>query len=164
MTLAAHTTYKLLNFIIFPFHFQILNRENVALVAKFAPKDDPNATFVVATTHLLYNPRRQDVRLAQVQVLLAELDRIAYEDDGRYAPVILTGDLNLKPYSAPYTLLTRGSLQYENLQARTLERNEGNVVERSGKRLLPPGLGITDDCQHAHMVTSKTRNQTKVSV
>lgn len=142
---------------------QILNRENVAIIAKLAPKDDPSATFVVATTHLLYNPRRQDVRLAQVQILLAEIDRIAYELDGHYAPVILTGDFNLKPYSAPYKLLTRGQLRYENLQARTLEQHDGNVVERSGKRLLPPGLGITDDCQHAHVVTSNVRNQTKVS-
>lgn len=97
-----------------------------------------------------------------MQILLAELDRVAYEPDGRYSPVILSGDFNLKPYSAPYKLLTRGQLQYENLQARTLEHNEGNVVERSGKRLLPPGLGITDDCQHAHVVTSNVRNQTKV--
>lgn len=116
----------------------------------------------MATTHLLYNPRRQDVRLAQVQVLLAELDRIAYEDENRYAPVILTGDFNLKPYSAPYKLLTRGSLNYEHLQARTLEGSDGNAVERSGKQLLPQNLGITDDCQHAHVVISNSRNQTKV--
>lgn len=59
-------------------------------------------------------------------------------------------------------LLTSGSLQYENLQARTLDKNDENVVERSGKKLLPSGLGITDDCQHAHVVTSNVRNQTKV--
>lgn len=60
----------------------ILNRDNVAIIAKFAPTDNPNAEFVVATTHLLYNPRRQDVRLAQTQVLLSEIERIAYKKDG----------------------------------------------------------------------------------
>lgn len=57
----------------------ILNRDNVAIIAKFAPKENPAAEFIVSTTHLLYNPRRQDVRLAQTQVLLSELERIAYK-------------------------------------------------------------------------------------
>lgn len=60
----------------------LLNRDNVAIIAKFAPKDNPEAEFVVATTHLLYNPRRQDVRLAQTQVLLSELERMAYKKHG----------------------------------------------------------------------------------
>jgi protein angel len=67
---------------------------------------------VVCTTHLLYNPRRQDIRLAQVQVLLAELDRHAQKFDEKgqktYLPVIITGDFNLQPYSAPYNLITNG--------------------------------------------------------
>lgn len=142
-----------------------MNRENVAIVAKFSPKTDPNCTFVVATTHLLYNPRRQDVRLAQVQVLLAELDRIAFAADSKYVPVILTGDFNLKPYSAPYKLLTRGQLRYEELLPRTLEKphNGGGRQEHTGKQLLPKNLGITDDCQHIHVVTTNERNFTKVS-
>lgn len=65
--------------------------------------------FVVATTHLLYNPRRQDVRLVQIQILLAELDRISkIHDIEANVPVILTGDFNLQPNTAPYNLLTKG--------------------------------------------------------
>ncbi|XP_063699923.1 protein angel [Culicoides brevitarsis] len=143
---------------------QLLNRENVALVAKLSPKSDPNCTFVVATTHLLYNPRRQDVRLAQVQVLLAELDRIAFSQDSKYVPVILTGDFNLQPYSAPYKLLTRGQLRYDQLMSRTLEkpRNNEQHYDCTGKQLLPKNLGITDDCQHLHVVTTNERNYTKL--
>lgn len=59
----------------------VLNRDNVAIVAKLALKSNPEVEFVVATTHLLYNPRRQDVRLAQTQVLLAEVERIAHKQD-----------------------------------------------------------------------------------
>jgi hypothetical protein len=91
-----------------------LNRENVAIIAKFSLKKDPAIQFVVATTHLLYNPRRQDVRLAQVQVMLAELDRHAQtidkNGDKLYLPVILTGDFNLQPYSAPYNLIISGKI------------------------------------------------------
>lgn len=117
---------------------------------------------MVATTHLLYNPRRQDVRLAQIQVLLAELDRIATAPHDRYLPVILTGDFNLQPLSAPYRLLTRGALKYDSLKAKTLERAESSEIEKSGKILLPPTLGITDDCRHAHVIEKKPANSTKV--
>uniref|UniRef100_A0A336N0R2 CSON007738 protein n=1 Tax=Culicoides sonorensis TaxID=179676 RepID=A0A336N0R2_CULSO len=143
---------------------QLLNRENVAIVAKLSSKSDPSCTFVVGTTHLLYNPRRQDVRLAQVQVLLAELDRIAYSADSKYVPVIMTGDFNLQPYTAPYKLLTKGQLKYDALLPRTLEkpRNDDNRQECAGKQLLPKNLGITDDCQHIHVVTTNERNFTKL--
>lgn len=59
----------------------VLNRDNVAIIAKFSSKQNPQNEFIVATTHLLYNPRREDVRLAQTQVLLSEIDRISFKKD-----------------------------------------------------------------------------------
>uniref|UniRef100_A0A182QN36 Endonuclease/exonuclease/phosphatase domain-containing protein n=1 Tax=Anopheles farauti TaxID=69004 RepID=A0A182QN36_9DIPT len=131
-----------------------LNRENVAIVAKLALKANPRAKIVVATTHLLYNPRRQDIRLAQVQLLLAELDRFAYSgtnENGipRYDPVVLCGDFNLQPFSAPYELLLTGNLRYEQLASRSLRPTNSHGYEYPlGKYFLPPALGITDKCQH----------------
>lgn len=57
----------------------VLNRDNVAIIAKFAPLNNESAEFIVATTHLLYNPNRQDVRVAQTQILLTELERMAFK-------------------------------------------------------------------------------------
>lgn len=57
----------------------VLDRDNVAIIAKFSPRNNPTNEFVVATTHLLYNRRREDVRLAQTQVLLSEVDRISFK-------------------------------------------------------------------------------------
>lgn len=57
---------------------ELLNRDNVGIIAKLALRDNPETQVVVATTHLLYNPRRNDVRLAQIQLLLAEIERIAF--------------------------------------------------------------------------------------
>ena len=48
-----------------------LNRDNIGLLAKFADRNRPEKLLCVATTHLLYNPRRVDVRLAQIAVMLA---------------------------------------------------------------------------------------------
>ena len=47
-------------------------RDNVGIVCRLIPrgKNDLPA-FVVGTTHLLFNPKREDVRLAQMAVFLA---------------------------------------------------------------------------------------------
>ncbi len=57
----------------------ILDRDNIALLAKFRHKArGQNHMFVVATTHLLYNPRRDDVRLSQMVLLLAGKKRFPF--------------------------------------------------------------------------------------
>ena len=51
---------------------ETLDRDNVAILAKFRPRKRASfSKFCVATTHLLFNPRRHDVKLAQVALLLA---------------------------------------------------------------------------------------------
>ena len=55
----------------------------------------------------------QDIKLAQIQLLLAELDRFAFcglDPDGRpkYYPIIFTGDFNLEPTSALIRFMTEG--------------------------------------------------------
>lgn len=105
-----------------------MNRYNVGIIAKFASRRLSDVELVVATTHLLYNPRRDDIRTAQLQILLAELDRMsAHSRTEQPLPIILTGDFNCLPYSAPYRLIYDGHIHSDN---------------------LPLRLGITDDCQH----------------
>jgi protein angel len=47
-----------------------LDKDNIGLLAKFR-SFKTRVEFCVATTHLLYNPRRHDIKLAQVVLLLA---------------------------------------------------------------------------------------------
>jgi protein angel len=44
----------------------LLDRDNIGLIVRLSVDGHQ---LVVATTHLLYNPRRNDVRLAQVKIL-----------------------------------------------------------------------------------------------
>lgn len=111
--------------------------------------------FIVATTHLLYNPRRHDIRLAQTQVLLAELDRMSYRELKQPGcprrdplPIIITGDFNLEFSSEAYKLVTEGFVRLDRL----------SLPQRG--RLLPIHLGITDNCQHFNVVTSNQRKET----
>lgn len=91
----------------------LLNRENVAILAKFRLKQPTsteestkdNNEVIVATTHLLYNPRRADVRCAQVSKLLTELRCFATDSTQNATPVILTGDFNSELHTAPMQLL-----------------------------------------------------------
>lgn len=102
----------------------VLDRDNVGLVALLKPKDfdrcDPDFRLCVSTTHLLFNPRRGDIKLAQLCLLLAEIDRMAFRGVGAenrpsYFPVILCGDMNSEPHSPLYSFVTHGALHYAGL-------------------------------------------------
>ncbi|CAN8009742.1 unnamed protein product [Ixodes pacificus] len=104
----------------------VLDRDNVAIVALLKPRAadgrfSPDFRLCVSTTHLLFNPRRGDVKLAQLCLLLAEIDRLAARGgagaDGapHYFPVVLCGDMNSRPHSPLYRFVTRGRLNYAGL-------------------------------------------------
>jgi hypothetical protein len=97
---------------------------------------------------LLHNPRRQDIRLAQVQVLLAELDRHARtidESNGTktYLPVILCGDFNLQTsssllgYLSTFIFFSTGNyydviLIFISYGSLTLIQISGTVIKQRG--------------------------------
>lgn len=113
----------------------ILNRDNIGIMVHLIPRELPSSPLVVATTHLLYNPRRTDVRLAQMQLFLAEIDRFAYFNNGResgHLPIILTGDFNATPDSAVIKLLDRGHV------------SAGPYRDSSDWKRI----SVTDNCQH----------------
>ena len=121
----------------------LLDRDNVGQVLRLLPRteSEPGPPLLVATTHLLYNPRRPDIRLCQAALLLAELDRAAYQPGGPACPVILCGDLNSSRGSPALQLLEGGSCRYPGLP-----------YGRAGSRkmpakLLPDTLGLSDSCQ-----------------
>ena len=136
---------------------ELLSRDNVGIVAKLAVKENPETQLVIATTHLLYNPRRNDVRLGQSQLLLAEIERIAFLENtpmgSKYLPVILTGDFNLEPNSGVYQFITKGSFEYQG-KGRNLEPTEYRTLSNS---LIPPRLYITDNCQHFNILRHRLR-------
>lgn len=125
----------------------VLNRDNVAVVAKFALKLHPTREFVVATTHLLFNKKRDDVRLAQLQLLMASVDKISYKEIRKgnsncYLPVIITGDFNSPPLSPIYNFMVESRFTYDE-------------ISRTGKTLIPPSLNVTDNCEHLDVVKKR---------
>ncbi|XP_029984228.1 protein angel homolog 2 isoform X1 [Sphaeramia orbicularis] len=133
----------------------LLDRDNVGLVLLLQPKDatcqsDPSASICVANTHLLYNPRRGDIKLAQLAILLAEIHRLTRLPDGSTSPVLLCGDFNSTPCSPLYSFLTTGCLDYTGLQIGMVSGQESSP---RGQRLLTSpiwsrSLGISRSCQY----------------
>ena len=63
----------------------ILDRDNVGIILLLRPSSSiysgTTRAICVATTHLLFNPRRGDVKLAQLMMFLAEIDKVAAQGD-----------------------------------------------------------------------------------
>lgn len=143
--------FKLMNYCVVEFNrrefSRLLDRDNVALIGVFKSVCNDAASdelIVVATTHLLFNPKRGDIKLIQLRWLLAELDRLAYRgrDDRTgcviYHPVILCGDMNSLPDSPLHSFLRHGHLNCIGL----------NVGDISGQK---DGKGIGKLIQEADL-------------
>ncbi|XP_047194133.1 protein angel homolog 2 [Hippoglossus stenolepis] len=137
----------------------LLDRDNVGLVVLLRPnKCDPSGFICVANTHLLYNPRRGDIKLAQLAILLAEISRLSRLPDGSTNPVLLCGDFNSTPLSPLYGFLTTGCLDYRGLQIGMVS---GQEKTPRGQRLLTSpiwsqSLGINPRCQYENKLTAES--------
>ncbi|KAM9840015.1 protein angel homolog 2 isoform 2-T2 [Aulostomus maculatus] len=147
----------------------LLDRDNVGLVVLLQPNDtqaDPASFICVANTHLLYNPRRGDIKLAQLAILLAEITRLSRLPDGSSSPVLLCGDLNSTPWSPLYNLLTKGYLEYGRLPVTMVS---GQEKTSRGHRLLStpiwsPCLGISQQCQYEATPTAEPPSSSSTAV
>jgi len=149
----------------------VLDRPNVALLMLLEPVVDSRRTWssstcvCVANTHLLFNPGRGDVKLAQLMFLFAAIDEMAgmtAEPCPKYHPVILCGDLNLEPFSILYDFIVDGSLHFEGLPMKAVS---GQKHDHSGHRLrlqhfLPPQVDVTDFAQFFE-ITEHRRNASR---
>nr|XP_013796033.1 PREDICTED: protein angel homolog 1 isoform X1 [Apteryx mantelli mantelli] len=151
----------------------ILNRDNVGLVLLLQPLLPEGldlkmvSPLCVANTHVLYNPRRGDVKLAQMALLLAEIDKIAKTTEGSYYPVILCGDLNSVPDSPLYKFIRNGQLSYHGMPAWKVSGQEDFSQQLHPRKLLAPlwpsSLGVTDNCQYVSLCPSKKLDRRKYS-
>ncbi|NWW03151.1 ANGE1 protein, partial [Oreocharis arfaki] len=144
----------------------ILNRDNVGLVLLLQPVLPEGlglkavSPLCVANTHVLFNPRRGDIKLAQVALLLAEIDKIARTTEGSYYPVILCGDLNSVPDSPLYKFIRNGELSYHGMPAwKVVSGQEDFSQQLYSRKLLAPlwpsSLGVTDRCQYVTLCQPK---------
>ncbi|XP_046341861.2 protein angel homolog 2-like [Haliotis rufescens] len=146
----------------------LLDRDNIALILELVPRTNVYQGRVgklcVANTHLLFNPRRGDVKLGQLMVLMAELDKCAFNSSSdrtspvSYSPVLLCGDFNSEPHSDLYKFIARGYLQYQGLIARFLSGQKDGRYGRDVRLkqdFFCPSFGITDQCQYRNVIDTR---------
>ncbi|KAK1170668.1 hypothetical protein AOXY_G7582 [Acipenser oxyrinchus oxyrinchus] len=148
----------------------LLDRDNVGLILLLKPTatQSPAPSICVANTHLLYNPRRGDIKLTQLAMLLAEIGRVSVQEDGSCCPIILCGDFNSVPGSPLYSFVKEGKLDYEGL---LISKISGQEQTPRGQRILsvplwPKSLGISHSCQYEtgyHSNTDKSTDDTEDS-
>ncbi|XP_069714693.1 protein angel homolog 1 isoform X1 [Phaenicophaeus curvirostris] len=151
----------------------VLNRDNVGLVLLLQPLLPEGldlkavSPLCVANTHVLFNPRRGDIKLAQMALLLAEIDKIAKTTEGSYYPVILCGDLNSVPDSPLYKFIRNGELSYHGMPAWKVSGQEDFSQQLYSRKLLAPlwpsSLGVTDNCQYVTLCQPKKQDRRKYS-
>ncbi|XP_072350286.1 protein angel homolog 1-like isoform X2 [Scyliorhinus torazame] len=147
---------------------ETLNRDNVALLVLLRPLSPDCAQesskfpdICVANTHLIFNPRRGDIKLTQLAVLFAEIEQVvhtAYADD-TCCPIILCGDLNSVPESPLYKLIRNGELYYYGMPTWKVSSQEDCSQQMCSRKLYgplwPSRLRITDNCQYVDMCEKK---------
>ncbi|NXW06726.1 ANGE2 protein, partial [Fregetta grallaria] len=140
----------------------LLDRDNVGLVLLLQPRFHykTNAAICIANTHLLYNPRRGDIKLTQLAMLLAEIASVAPQKDGTFCPIIICGDFNSVPGSPLYRFIKEGKLNYEGL---AIGKVSGQEQFPRGQRILsipiwPKKLGISQNCVYEIKQQQKEEN------
>jgi mRNA deadenylase 3'-5' endonuclease subunit Ccr4 len=98
-----------------------------------APKGDVDCSILIANIHVLFNPKRGDIKLAQVRTMLEEADRIAKNSKFGGCPIIACGDFNSAVGSPMYNFITRGKLDLHSTDRRTIS----GQIEASGRRGWP---------------------------
>lgn len=88
--------------------FPRFQKDNIALnlILSFKNSNSSERRLCIVNTHIHANPKNSDVKLWQVYYLLNNLQ--AFVHDNSDIPLVLCGDFNSLPGSAPHTLLTKG--------------------------------------------------------
>ncbi|XP_073109895.1 carbon catabolite repressor protein 4 homolog 3 isoform X1 [Elaeis guineensis] len=83
-------------------------RDNVAQLFVFEKREADPRRLVVGNIHVLFNPKRGDIKLGQVRLLLSKVNALSEKWDN--IPVVLAGDFNSTPESAIYEFLSTSEL------------------------------------------------------
>ncbi|KAK1394726.1 carbon catabolite repressor protein 4-like [Heracleum sosnowskyi] len=97
---------------------------------------------VVGNIHVLFNPRRGEMKLGQVRVLLDRIHAVSKLWDD--APVVLCGDFNCTPKSPLYNFLSEQELDLSDLPRNKLS-GQASAVIRSPRTLTENSSTMIND-------------------
>ena len=132
-------------------HKKLLTRANIGLCLLIRDKVT-GVSFLCANTHLYWNPRKSEVKLAQTRFFIEELVRhfgSEWKEVG-LPPLVFAGDFNSVPTSDLYKRITRNNLFTGSIFCRLFdsvdagEISKGELIQ-TGPRLSGPGTKFLAD-------------------
>ncbi|VDK84666.1 unnamed protein product [Onchocerca ochengi] len=128
----------------------VLDRDDVGQLIRL--KDMRSGReFCIANTHLLFNKRRGDVKLAQLAVLFANIDKECGPESGQECPYILCGDFNIQPYSPMYNFIMSGEICFTNLRRGDVSGQGNAGGPYVSVNILPEDVKIARNCQFKYL-------------
>ncbi|DBA77493.1 TPA: Protein angel 1, variant 2 [Trebouxia sp. C0004] len=110
-------------------------RDNVAQILVLENcSDHRSQQLVVANTHILFNPKRGEIKVAQVRIILEAVHAMCQLYGGN-VPCMFMGDLNITPDSALYSFIASGQLDCAANDPRNLS---GQQEARAGRQAYTP--------------------------
>jgi len=153
-------------------HFNRLGlKDNVAQLTTLKWLDNPTqSSFIVANIHVLFNPKRGDMKVAQVRTLFEKVHAVQsryqkHSSTGMKPPAIICGDFNTAAGSAIYDFICAGQLDMSQHDRRTVS---GQVEGTSGgwrshcRRLLGNENGNDTEYQGGEGVFVRAKKPSKV--
>ncbi|RHY89978.1 hypothetical protein DYB37_001349 [Aphanomyces astaci] len=124
-------------------------RDNVGLLAHFECVDRPATQFIVASTHLFWDPAQADVKLVQTKFMLDAIDAFVAELPRRRLPVFFAGDFNSLPDSDVVRHVTSRGLAsaystYDPVSGEPRFTNVNGVVTTTAESTGPAFVGTLD--------------------
>ncbi|XP_073150848.1 carbon catabolite repressor protein 4 homolog 5 [Henckelia pumila] len=83
-----------------------------------SPNDTSSPSLVIGNIHVLYNPKRGDIKLGQMRIFLRRAYTLSQEWGS--IPVVIAGDLNSLPQSAMYQFLASSELHTQRHDRRMI--------------------------------------------
>ncbi|XP_017479908.1 PREDICTED: protein angel homolog 2-like [Rhagoletis zephyria] len=145
----------------------LLDKDNVALLVKLNPigfnNKSTDTDLVIANTHLLFNPKRGDIKIAQLRLLLAEIQQFARTEQClstsanrpqldpfklKYSPIIFCGDMNSEPSSPLIRFIKDGRANFNGLLSGDISGQREGIQrgrELLHRELMLRGIG-TNSC------------------
>uniref|UniRef100_A0A915AED2 Endonuclease/exonuclease/phosphatase domain-containing protein n=1 Tax=Parascaris univalens TaxID=6257 RepID=A0A915AED2_PARUN len=124
----------------------VLDRDNIGQLVRFKEALS-GKEICIANTHLLFNKQRGDVKLAQLAVLLANLDKECGPESARKCPYVICGDFNMQPYCHIYDFLIEGHLSFNNLRRADLSGQGSQGGPLLQANFMPPQTNIDMNCR-----------------
>ncbi|XP_049376852.1 carbon catabolite repressor protein 4 homolog 6 isoform X2 [Solanum stenotomum] len=105
--------------------FESLGQQNNCSPAPLASPGHSNKV-VICNTHVLFNPRRGEIKLGQVRVLLDKADGVSKLWDN--APIVICGDFNSTPKSPLYNYLAEERLDLSEVPRDKVSGQESATI------------------------------------